>query len=179
MLFNFRLLDYAASPSSASGGPRWFQTSQQEYESFLSLALQDYDDPVSLAGLFCDSQDMALCGYDEYCPGGRGGEPHNGGPPSLLLSSTGDSHTWSTLEETQWAPFRNGYPPDDGQDGYDGGDGGWVQVGIIPDVDGGGVDVGYGRCYTFSDWIGIEDDGIEDIVTEDHRRWILCCRDRR
>jgi hypothetical protein len=52
--------------------------------------------------------------------------------------------------------------------------------------------VGYGRCYTYADWNNVVPsssaststaaaaaDGIEDVVSEDHRSWILCCRDRR
>ena len=177
----------ASEEEEEGSQPRWYETSQQEYQSFLSLDLQDHD-----ADRFCISLDMALCRYDEYCPNGEGGSPHAGGPPSLLLSSsTGDSHTWSTLEETQWAPYRDANPvADDGGGGDQAG--GWVQVGIVPEVDGGGEDVGYGRCYTYADWNNVVPsssaststaaaaaDGIEDVVSEDHRSWILCCRDRR
>ena len=108
--------------------------------------------------------------------------------PSSSSSSSSSSHTWNSLEETQWAPFY--YPSDDVDGGGDGGgvvNGDWVQVGIIPDYEGGDSDNGYGRCYRYSIWNPSSTNSnssssaaydIEDYVTEEHRRWILCCRDR-
>ena len=57
-------------------------------------------DEANLAGEFCDAQDMTLCGYDDYCPNGRGHDPYPGGPIDEQIKY------WdNALEESQRAPF--------------------------------------------------------------------------
>ena len=50
----------------------------------------------NLASLFCISVDMVLCGYNDYCPDGRGYDPYPGGPAEL-------HDMYDALEESQRA----------------------------------------------------------------------------
>jgi hypothetical protein len=163
----------APSPSSGESTKVWYQKTSFQYESFLQGMLQEQEsiDGSNLASLFCESQDMILCGYDDYCPDGQGYDPHPGGPADLQMY-------WdNALEESQWAPYS--YRTSLGSSVVNGGD--WVQVGTISEMDGGGPETNYGRCYTYANMNAnpnmISAD-IEESVAEDHMEWILCCQDR-
>ncbi|KAL3808817.1 hypothetical protein ACHAXA_001126 [Cyclostephanos tholiformis] len=160
----------SSSSLSSSKSRAWFQRTSVQYSNFLETMLQEAGtiDEANLAGEFCDAQDMTLCGYDDYCPNGRGHDPYPGGPIDEQIEYWGNA-----LEESQWAPYSyrtsTGSIVDDGD---------WVQVGTISEEDGGGQDLGYGRCYTYAFMISNPNtiqSKIEDAVAEDHRVWILCC----
>lgn len=87
--------------------------------------------PYDTAVLFCHSQSPTLCSYADYCPNGQASEGYKGGLPKAK------EHSWNTLEATQWAPFYTG-GSSSGKEEH------CVQVGDIPDSDGGNVDNGYG-----------------------------------
>merc|ERR1719491_380954 len=117
------------------------------------------------ANMLCSRQDKFLCGYDAYCPNGQGGAPFGGGPPKLYNSDE--------LEETQWSPF---YPADDAPEEREGVEGShWVQVGRLPEGDGGSDDNDFGRCWRYGDYYAGSGVDIEDVWEGEHRVWILCC----
>lgn len=148
-------------PPSGDGSPQWFQTTHEAYQEYLKFNAEENADIHSYdtAGLFCTSQNLQLCTYDVYCPNGQGTDPYPGGPPLP------ESHTFNTLEESQWAPYNSNSNMQESD---------WVQVGTTSESDGGDVDNNFGRCYNYNKWSNGMGD-IVDVVSEDSRRWILCC----
>ena len=145
--------------------PQWFETSHMDYQELFSDPANEQLHSHALAGLFCVSQDLFLCSYEDYCPNGIESTPFAGGPPDSV------SNSWSTIEEVQWAPLYT----DDTDAEFSNSGGAWVQVGKVPESDGGDEDNGYAQCWDYDDWMNGEGVDIETIWDEDHRRWILCC----
>mmetsp|Transcript_18655 Transcript_18655/g.40377 ORF Transcript_18655/g.40377 Transcript_18655/m.40377 type:complete len:296 (+) Transcript_18655:101-988(+) len=138
--------------------PQWFQTTHDDYQS----AAEGLSGVHSwhIATNMCNRQSLTLCGYDAYCPSGKGGDPFHGGPPK--------TSNWSTLEETQWAPFYD--PASMLETGKH-----WVQIGLIPASEGGSNDNDFVKCWSHEDWYSGGGEDIEDVWEEEHRMWILCC----
>ena len=78
--------------------PKWYQTTHADYQSFADAneGNEGSQHDWHIAQLLCSKQNLALCGYDAYCPSGQGGDAF-GGPPPM--------HNSASLEETQWSPF--------------------------------------------------------------------------
>ena len=142
--------------------PKWFTTTGVQYQLFLS-SISDQVEKVhayDAAGLFCQSQQRELCSYHTYCPNGQGNNPYPGGAPLP------EAHSFNSLEESQWAPF-NTHSNAQEMD--------WVQIGTIPTSMEGNEDNDYGRCYEYNKWTNYLGGDIEERISEDNRRWILCC----
>ena len=78
--------------------PKWYQTTHADYQSFADANEgNEGSHDWHIAQLLCSKQNLALCGYDAYCPSGQGGDSFRGGPPPM--------HNSASLEETQWSPF--------------------------------------------------------------------------
>ena len=78
--------------------PKWYQTTHADYQSFADAneGNEGSQHDWHIAQLLCSKQNLALCGYDAYCPSGQG-DVFGGGPPPM--------HNSASLEETQWSPF--------------------------------------------------------------------------
>ena len=171
--------EVAATGDEPPAGPRWFRTTQPQYQNFLAfhevildrMAAGGRDDVArsrsahALAGAFCAERGRRLCSYAEYCAGGRGGSPAAG--------RDADPDGWNTLESletAQWAPFAVA-PAAAAMEAA-----AWVQVGEVSESEGGDEDNSQGRCWTWGEWTGGREEG--DVAAawgEEHRRWILCC----
>lgn len=83
--------------------PKWYQTTHADYQSFADAneGNEGSQHDWHIAQLLCSKQNLALCGYDAYCPSGQGGDAF-GGPPPM--------HNSASLEETQWSPFGDPNP---------------------------------------------------------------------
>ncbi|KAL7536347.1 hypothetical protein ACHAWF_005441 [Thalassiosira exigua] len=139
--------------------PRWFHTGHDAYESIAGSQYNQEHHSFTLAGLFCHTQDMAMCSYDDICPRGQSRPPFRGGPPGI------------EDDGKQWAPFiTEGVSNASSQAG-----GTWVMVGTIPEDDGGTVENMLGNCWTWSEWMNGLGMDIEDSYPEENRRWVLCC----
>lgn len=133
--------------------PKWFHTDHEDYQSFSDNALNAELHPWLIASMFCHKQSLEPCDYDVLCPKGKGRNPFHGGPPK--------NYGWKDREPEQWSPL---YSPEEQGDGF-----GWIQVGSISDEDGA---TNGNKCWNWDDWRGGK---IMDILTEEHRQWILCC----
>lgn len=143
--------------------PKWYSTSDEKYSTLIEENRNEGHHSHLMAGLFCLEFDLFLCGYNEYCPNGKSKQPYKDGPPKTA--------NWNSLEAVQWAPILTTETSDLSSNQG----GSWVQVGSIPESDGGSIDNEHGSCWTYDDWGKGSGGDIEDEWTEDHRRWILCC----
>ena len=84
--------------------PKWYQTTHADYQSFADAneGNEGSQHDWHIAQLLCSKQNLALCGYDAYCPSGQGSDAFGGGPPPM--------HNSASLEETQWSPFGDPNP---------------------------------------------------------------------
>jgi hypothetical protein len=91
------------SVSASSGGSTamaWYRRMSTKYGPFFEDSSDGMRtstiDLSNLASLFCILVDMVLCGYDNYCPDGRGYDPYPGGPAEW-------HDMYDALEESQRA----------------------------------------------------------------------------
>merc|ERR1739838_480463 len=111
--------------------------------------------PWLMAGTFCYRQSLEPCDYDAYCPNGKGSDPFHGGPPEKTSGR-------EDRKSEQWSPIAN-------ENGFE-----WVQVGSIPDDEGG--DEG-SRCLTWDEFKWANGQNIKDARGEEYKQWILCCEE--
>ena len=143
--------------------PKWFHTDHTTYQNLIENEGNTEFHSHLLAGLFCHQNSKDLCPLDVYCPNGQGSPPYLGGPPKAM--------GWEDERVKQWAAYKPENPT--AENSASGGT--WVQVGTIPEVDGGMDENGFGQCWTWDDWMSGAGGDIEDVWGEDHRSWILCC----
>ena len=155
-----------SKPTPHPLNPKWFNTEHDKYQSIISSESNVPHHSHILAGLFCHHHNLWLCPYDAYCPNGQGNDPYGGGPPK--------TNNWDTISQKQWSPF---VTLEDATSSVGSEGGTWVQIGSVPETDGGIEGNGYGTCWTWSDWMNGGGGDIEHAVREEHRRWILCCDD--
>ena len=139
--------------------PQWFHTDHEQYQTFLA-ANENTTHPYYIAGNFCRSQLLLACGYDSYCPNGKGGDPYKGGPPKRVFTEEEN--------QNQWAPIA-GSTQEEGNL--------WIQVGTIPESEKGTEDNGYGKCWNWDEWTVGAKGEFEDVMGEENRQWILCCEE--
>lgn len=142
-------------------GAQWFLTSHPDYMNIVNNEANQDIHPHMLAGLFCHTQSLFLCTYNDYCPSGRGSDPYTGGDigPHINPGSVGPVN--------QWAPMYS----DDVS--YNGSLNDWVQVGEI--TYGEEEDEEHGKCWSYNDWTRGSGGDIVDVWNMRHRNWILCC----
>ena len=60
--------------------PKWYQTTHADYQSFADAneGNEGSQHDWHIAQLLCSKQNLALCGYDAYCPSGQGGDEFGG-----------------------------------------------------------------------------------------------------
>jgi len=138
--------------------PKWFHTDNDIYQDILARNENTTFHPWLLAGNFCHSQSLLACGYDSYCPNGKGGDPYKGGPPKRVFTEEEN--------QNQWAPIAGSTQAE----GF-----GWIQVGTIPESEKGTEDNDYGKCWNWDEWTLGARGEIEDALGEETRQWILCC----
>jgi len=137
--------------------PKWFHTDHEQYQNVLANN-DNTTHPYLLAGNFCMRQSLLACGYDSYCPNGKGGDPYKGGPPKRVFTEEEN--------QNQWAPIAGSTQAE----GF-----GWIQVGTIPESEKGTEDNDYGKCWNWDEWTLGARGEIEDALGEETRQWILCC----
>lgn len=142
--------------------PQWFHTNHEQYQAIIDMENADLDHPWLIASLFCHRRSLHPCGYDAYCPNGKGRPSYGGGPPTVFGRDAGGEGERSG----QWAPLA--FPTE--AQGL-----GWVQVGAAPAGEGGSAANGFGACWSWEEWTRGARGGIEDALGEEHRQWILCC----
>jgi len=156
-----------SSPPDAPVAPRWFRTDHEDYQLILSHEVNKGFHPHILSGMFCHRQSLFACDALAYCPNGKGGDPFDGGPPQ---GDGGGDNQHQQTERAQWSPISYGKFF------------GWVQVGSIPETEGGTEENGFGKCLTWVEWGRLRDLGnlddveFENVWGEEYRRWILCCK---
>lgn len=60
--------------------PKWYQTTHADYQSFADAneGNEGSQHDWHIAQLLCSKQNLALCGYDAYCPSGQGADAFGG-----------------------------------------------------------------------------------------------------
>ena len=141
---------------------KWFQTSDPAYGNIMNNEVNSELHSHTLAGLFCHTQDMFLCTYQDYCWGGQGSWPYmtTGAESENVIGPHSNAQSGPPV---QWAPM---YSDDVSSDGSEND---WVQVGKL-DYNGEA-----GTCWGYRDWTRGYGGDIEDSTEIPNRMWILCC----
>jgi len=149
--------DAASNAGPHPLNPKWYHTTHEEF-----LPFKDMDTMHSFhkGTAVCNTQSTAaqarsLCGYETYCPDGRGSQPFDGGP--------------TDAEAAQWSPYSQPNPDSNPALTH------WVQIGVVPEDRSGTEENGFMSCWKYEDTIAGTGEDIQNVWEEENRMWILCC----